>query len=149
MKESRKYTNIHDTPIILYNPVKAWVISRDTPTPWKSGDILHISITPVPNCWPRQSCRVNNGRPKTRESRMNWNMKLAPKWMVNTAKRETLNSPKVQPRQAIMELILWGHLPRGLSASGISLLVRWWSHDLKKNVDFSDYSHKLLICWVK
>lgn len=39
-----------------------------------------------------------------RESMKNWKMKLAPKWIVRVAKRETLKRPRVQPRQANMEL---------------------------------------------
>jgi hypothetical protein len=40
-----------------------------------------------------------------------------------------LNSPRVQPRQAIMELKLCGHCPKGLSDSGMSLCLGL-SHDL-------------------
>lgn len=133
MNESRKNTNIHDTPMMLYNPISACAMRSDTPTPWNNGDILHISITPAPSCCPKQSWRVNSGKPKIMDKKMNWKMKLAPKWIVKIANRERLKSPRVQPRHAIMELRLWGQWPRGLSTSGMSVCL-FLSHDLQQKV---------------
>lgn len=51
------------------------------------------------------------------------------------AKRDILNSPRVHPRHAIIELRLCGHCPSGLSASGISF-GRFRSHVLKKKYQY-------------
>jgi len=64
--------------------------------------------------------------------------RLPPNWTLSTANRLMLKSPRVHPRQARVELKLWGHRPSGLECaapaeSGIGLLS---AHDLEKQQNF-------------
>lgn len=47
------------------------------PTPWKSGEIFHISIGPAINRCPRHTCKVNKGIPQTKDKIKNCTIKLA------------------------------------------------------------------------
>lgn len=139
INESLKNTNIQEMPMMLYKPINACDSNRETPTPWNRGDILHISMTPAPNCWPKQDWSVKSGSPTKIERRKNWKIKLAPKCIVRMANLHILNKPNVQPRQASIELKLWGHCPRGLSISGMSVF-RCRSHGLKRKMQIRKWN---------
>lgn len=58
-------------------PMKACATSNAIPTPWKTGEIFHMSTAPAARRWPRHTSSVKRGIPSIKDNTRNCIIKFA------------------------------------------------------------------------